>query len=137
MNKENLIALVFIFLLIIYVVYLHLPYKPTPLIMRLKYKLSLVDPKFAKYDIRESSSSSYTENKSTIYICCKDPKTGLYYDDDVLIYVCLHECAHVLSSRYGHHDQFKEIFRNLLDKARQVGVYKRGTIVPKNYCGLK
>lgn len=137
MNKENLIATIFVFSVIIYALYIHIPYKPTSLILRLKSKLALVDPKFANYDIRESTKSSYTENKTTIYICCKDPQTGAYYDDNILVYVCLHECAHVLSSKYGHDDQFKNIFKNLLTKAKQVGVYDSRYSIPRNYCGLK
>ncbi len=111
-------------------------YIPSPIILKLKYKLALVNPKFANYDIREGNSS-YTENKSTIYICTKDPKTKQYYSDNTLIYVCLHECAHVLSQDYGHHEEFNRILKQLIEKAENAGIYNSSIPVPKTYCGLQ
>ncbi len=112
------------------------PYVPTPLVLNLKRKLALVNPRFSNYDIRESNSS-FTENKSTIYICTRDPKTGKYYSDNTLIYVCLHECAHVMSQDYGHHNEFKNIFNQLINKSIKVGVYNPNIPIPPTYCGIK
>lgn len=111
-------------------------YTPSPLIIKLKKKLSLVDKRFLNYDIREGNSS-FTENKSTIYVCTKDPHTGHYYSDNTLIYVCLHECAHVMSEDYGHHDEFNKILNQLIRKATHIGIYNPNIPIPPTYCGLK
>ena len=131
-----------IYILIIFAVIVSLyvlfkkPYTPSPLIIRLKHKLARVDSRFINYDIREGGSS-YTENKSTVYICTKDPGTGMYYSDNTLLYVCLHECAHVLSEDYGHHEEFNKILEKLIKKATMVGIYNPNVPIPKTYCGLK
>ena len=117
---------------IVYIIYKNRKYNPSSLILRIKYKLSMVEPKFFNYDIRESSDSSYTENKSTIYLCTKDPKTGITYDDNILIYVALHECAHVLCENYGHDEEFKKKLSMLI-----IGIYNSNIPVPSDYCGLK
>jgi len=114
-------------------------YIPSPVIQRLKYKLSLIDPYFSTFDIREGSSS-FTQNKSTIYICIEDPKTKQIYDDNVLMYVCLHECAHMLThyDKYDeHHKTFKMVMNDLLKKATILGLYDPRYSVPPTYCGLK
>lgn len=114
------------------------PYRPSPIIKRLKYKVSLVNPKFASYDIREATEGSYTENKTVVYICTKDPETKKYYTDNTLIYVTLHECAHMLDKTFNdaHDEKFKKIFKELLDKAEAIGIYNPKIPIPPTYCGL-
>jgi predicted metal-dependent hydrolase len=97
-----------------------------------------MEPRIVDLDIRESSKESYTNNKETIYICTKDPKTKLYYSDNTLIYVLLHELAHMKDHQYNpHHDEkFKEILENLLLKAESYGLYNPNQGIPSDYCGL-
>lgn len=135
LNNYFLYTLILLFLFVLF--YKNKPYKPSPLILKLKYKLGLINSKFLNYDIRESKDSSYTENKSIIYICTKDPKTQQYYDDNILLYVCLHECAHCLSIDYGHHEEFNKILKSLTEKATILGIYDPTVKIPSDYCGLK
>lgn len=113
------------------------PPPPPDIIKEIKYRISYVDPRFEHFDIRESTSSSYTEDKTVIYICTKDPKTKQYYDMNTLVYVCLHECAHMISKKYdGHGDEFKKILSKLVQIAKMRGIYDPRIPVPDTYCGL-
>ena len=44
---------------------------------------------------------SYTINKKRVHICLTD-ENGKYYDKNMLIYVTLHELAHVRCDEVGH-----------------------------------
>ena len=52
----------------------------------------------------------------------------------MLVYVGLHELAHVLCDEIGHTDKFYAIFDKLMDKAEEIGVYDRNIPVVDNYC---
>lgn len=76
---------------------------------------------------------SYTINKEEVYICLKDEK-GDYYDENMLIYVLLHEMAHVLCNEIGHTQKFREIFDDLLRKAAEIGIYDNMKAPIADYC---
>lgn len=76
---------------------------------------------------------SYTINKKRIHICLKD-KEGQYYDKNMLIYVTLHELAHVRCNEVGHTPKFHEIFQEILSVAEKNGIYNSNIPVVKDYC---
>jgi beta-lactamase regulating signal transducer with metallopeptidase domain len=76
---------------------------------------------------------SYTINKEEIYICLKD-ENGEYYDENMLMYVTLHEMAHVLCDEIGHTPKFREIFDDLLRKASDIGIYDNTKPPIPDYC---
>ena len=53
----------------------------------------------------------------------------------MLIYVSLHEIAHVLCKSHGHTPEFYNIFDNLLQRAKDQGVYTDEIPQIKNYRG--
>ena len=75
---------------------------------------------------------TYTINKAKTYVCLTD-ENGDYYNDHTLIYVILHEMAHVLCDEIGHTDKFHKIFDNILDKAVECGLHDRNINIPNNY----
>lgn len=76
---------------------------------------------------------SYTLNKEKIFLCMKD-ENGEYYNTNMLIYVLLHEIAHVKNHTVGHDENFQRIFDGLLKEAKKRKVYD-DTIPPvSNYC---
>jgi len=79
---------------------------------------------------------SYTINKEDIYLCLKD-ENNQYYDDNMLMYVLLHEIAHHLCTEIGHTKLFHEIFDILLDKAKEMNIYDPNLSLNKNYCNYK
>lgn len=135
----NLGIILSIITVICVLAYFQKPYTPPPIIIELKKRVSLVHPMLGKFDIRESFSSSYTQNKTTIYICTRDPSTKKYYNYNTLVYVCLHECAHMLSGVYDHEHttkEFRTVFDGLLKRATMIGLYDPNIPIPPTYCGL-
>jgi hypothetical protein len=83
--------------------------------------------------------TSYTVNKGEhIYMCIRpDRAASEFEDDNVIMFVALHELAHVMSKAIGHKRDFKRNFRMLLKHAEKRGYYKYHPyhIKPKKYCG--
>lgn len=130
---------IFILLIIVGLLCVYLVSLPTEKehfhIVSLKEKLTVIDPKFKDLDIRESNSS-YTEDKSIIYLCLRD-KAGMYYNENTLMYVALHEIAHLLNKEdYGHTPAFHKMFDKLLCKAASKGVYDPELPHPDEYCDV-
>jgi len=82
------------------------------------------------------SNKSYTINKEKIYLCLND-ENGDYYHDNMLIYVLLHELAHVCCDEIGHTQKFHNIFDKLLKKSHEMGIYNSSIPVIQNYCEHK
>lgn len=76
---------------------------------------------------------SYTLNKKNIYLCLKDANKK-YYDINSLMYVSLHEIAHVLCEEIGHTQRFAKIFNALLNHASSLNLYDPNKPFVKNYC---
>ena len=90
-----------------------LPYDPK--IDELKNKLALVHPESQKLTFY-NDKKSYTINKKKVHLCIKD-ENGQYYNDNMLVYVSLHELAHVLCDEVGHTPKYWAIFDALLEEA--------------------
>ena len=69
------------------------------------------------------SSNSYTVNKKVVYLCLVDKTTQKRYDKNTVIYVLIHELAHVLCDEIGHTDKYREIFDDLILEATTLGIY--------------
>lgn len=86
-----------------------------------------------------NTDTSYTVNKGEkLILCLADRKTDKLYDYNLLIYVLIHELAHIMNSTYGHDDAFKKTFRQLIDIAEEIGIYEYEDYhkYPKHYCGM-
>lgn len=79
---------------------------------------------------------SYTINKHDMHLCLEDID-GEYYNDNILIYVILHELAHVFCDEIGHTDKYFGIFNKLIEIADRVGIYDKKVMLPSEYCGIK
>lgn len=87
-----------------------------------------------------NSDTSYTINKGEqIVLCLADRQTDNLYSYNVLMYVLIHELAHILNVSYGHDENFKKIFKYILQKASDLNLYKYEDYknYPINYCGLE
>ncbi len=89
--------------------------------------------------IKTSKLSSYTISKQEVALCLRQNQNGSLYDINTLMYVVVHEYAHVMSEGLGHDVEFIKNFAVLLRIAValkqyiQVDYSKR----PVNYCGLQ
>lgn len=106
-----------------------------PILDQVRSNFSMLNPEYANIPLREGDSA-YTENKSVITLCLKNPENGKYYDINTLMYVSLHELAHIISKTHGHNDEFRENFSKLLKKAAQIGIYNPRIPIPDTYCGV-
>lgn len=130
------VILIFIFLFLLYYLVSKRIYElyseNDPIIIRIKKNLMKLDSSAEKIRIYESNKS-YTINKKIIYICIKNKKNQ-YYDFNMLMYVAIHELAHVLCDEIGHTKKFYSIFNNLLDKAENLNMYNPTIPIISNYC---
>ncbi len=85
--------------------------------------------------------TSYTVNKGDhMYMCIRErDEDNRLIDDNTLMFVALHELAHVMTKSIGHETDFKENFRLLLKHAQKRGYYKYVPyhLKPKKYCGTQ
>jgi hypothetical protein len=98
---------------------------------------ALNNPNILKNLVMIEDKESCTINKSTIHLCTKDPQNGQEYDKNTLMFVVLHELAHVLCEDIGHSEKFSAINTSLLNYAVQKGLYDPSKPFVKNYCNLK
>jgi len=109
-----------------------------PTLGQVRANFSRLDQKYAKIPLRVGDSA-YTENKEVITLCLADPETNHYYDINTIMYVSLHELAHVITPEgYAEHGpEFKQNFSNLLRKATEEGIYNPRIPIPATYCKVK
>ena len=87
-----------------------------------------------KYD----NEVAYSVNKGErIGLCVM--KGNKMQDENTMMFVLLHELAHVMSPNYDHDDIFWENFKLLIEKAIECGVYKYVNYYEnsKMFCGRK
>lgn len=91
---------------------------------------------------QDESYTSYTVNKGEkIVICLRSRSISEYnktHDLNTVMYVVIHELAHVACPEYGHTPLFKEIFKFLLKQSSSIGIYIIINYVnfPVDYCGM-
>ena len=106
------------------------------IIAHLKSILRMIAPEIVNYNI-QPGIESVTVNKENIFICLRDPKTKKIYPLDILLFVTLHEFAHVLSKTYStksHNGEFKNNFNNLLKQAYKKNFLTSNIVIPDDYC---
>lgn len=104
-----------------------------PVLLKIREHLRPLHPKVDGLKFYEGTKS-YTINKKKVYLCLKDENKN-YYNFNMLIYVAIHELAHVLCDEIGHTPKFHIIFKQLLEKAEALGIYDSSIPIIKNYCG--
>jgi len=107
--------------------------KEDPKLQHLKSYIAQVRPDMIDRIVLLEDTKSYTINKKKIYMCLRD-ENGDYYHDNMLLFVVLHELAHVLCDEIGHTDKFQQIFQVLLDDAVKLGIYDPEIEPVQNYC---
>ena len=99
---------------------------------------------FKKTKIEEApddDGSSFTINKGEMMgICLREKNESRpFHDYNTLLFVVIHEMAHVASVSEGHNSEFITNFRWLLREAKQFGYYDPVNYQnsPMTYCGVK
>lgn len=101
------------------------------------------DEKIKDFNLTENAPdgtyTSYTVNKGDeIALCLRSRKDGTLHDINLIMYVVLHELAHVACPEIDHTPLFKKIFIFFLIQAENIDIYKhmRYDINPREYCGV-
>lgn len=88
----------------------------------------------------EPNSSTYTINKGELMAIClrKKNDTKDFYNMDLLLFVIIHELAHVMTVSEGHSQEFMANFKFILHEATRCGLYQpvdysRNKL---DYCGV-
>jgi hypothetical protein len=90
----------------------------------------------------DAEHTSYSVNKGEAVHMCLRQRGGQseeLVNENVLMFVALHEMAHMVTPTIGHDAQFWNNFGWLLEKAETLGVYKSTNFRehPVSYCGVK
>jgi hypothetical protein len=89
-----------------------------------------------------SKDTSYSENKGQkIVVCLRDKTKAPQYplvDVNTVMFVVLHEMAHLMTETIGHTQEFWANFRRMLQDASQLGLYTPVNYAsrPTPYCGM-
>jgi len=107
---------------------------------RVKVLVSRFNPEnFSENDIT-ADSTSYSENKGERIVVCIRDKAPPYpfVDDNTVMFVLLHEMAHLMTTTVGHTPEFWVNFKRILHDAVQCGIYTpvNYTKTPTAYCGM-
>jgi hypothetical protein len=88
----------------------------------------------------EDDTSSYTVNKGElIALCIRNKENKDFHDWNTLLFVLIHELAHVASVTTGHNEEFVHNFKWLLQRANEAGIYSPVDYskAPITYCGVR
>jgi hypothetical protein len=89
-----------------------------------------------------SPDTSYSENKGQkIVVCLRDKKKPPQYplvQENTVMFVMLHEMAHLMTETIGHTQEFWANFKRMLQDAIQIGIYTPVNYAqnPVPYCGM-
>jgi hypothetical protein len=93
-----------------------------------------------------SKDTSYSENKGEKIVIClrdkNDPPAYPFVDMNTVMFVVLHEMAHLMTAELSsgkHTPEFWANFRRLLEDASRIGIYTPVNYAksPVDYCGMK
>ncbi|CAK0773842.1 WLM domain-containing protein [Gammaproteobacteria bacterium] len=88
----------------------------------------------------DQSDTSFTINKGeSIHFCLttRDDESNIY-DNNIMLFVAIHELAHIGCHSVGHTPEFNKFFQYILSHAVELGIYKYQNYYKKNeeYCGI-
>jgi hypothetical protein len=99
------------------------------------------NPTTIKETLPTSEYTAYTENKGEKLAFClnKNNKNNEnLIDQNTLMFVAIHEIAHIMTFSVGHTEEFWLNFKFLLENAVELGIYEPIDYKknPKNYCDM-
>ena len=107
------------------------------------YKLfiSRFNPDVLEENDLTADSTSYSENKGEKLVICLRDKTKEPYpfvEENTVMFVLIHEMAHLMTSSIGHTPEFWNNMRVLLHDCVKLGIYKAVNYSknPVHYCGM-
>ncbi len=86
----------------------------------------------------ELGYTSYSVNKGEKIVLCLRQKDNSLVDENVIMYVAIHELGHLATDEVGHTKKFWDNFKWILGEAIEISVYKKVDFEadPQSYCGI-
>tara|TARA_Y100000992_G_scaffold302453_1_gene276702 strand:- start:1192 stop:1788 length:597 start_codon:yes stop_codon:yes gene_type:complete len=106
-----------------------------------KRLVSKFNPSKIKETLPTSEYTAYSENKGEkLAFCLNENKKNNenLIDKNTLMFVALHEMAHIASKSVGHNDEFWYNFKFFIEESESIQIYKPIDYKKenKNYCGM-
>ena len=88
---------------------------------------------------KDAEYTSYSVNKGQKISICIRNKDNSFIDNNTVIFVVIHELAHVMTDSIGHTEEFWDNMKYLLEKAEEINIYtpQDYNTNPVNYCGME
>jgi WLM domain len=85
-----------------------------------------------------SGYTSYSISKGERIVLCLRQTDDSFADPNVVLYVALHELAHLGTISIGHKPEFWKLFSDILKEAVSIGIYKKVDYSkqPAPFCGI-
>jgi hypothetical protein len=106
--------------------------------------INLLNQRYKNVIIKENTENnnytSYSVNKGEeIIFCIRSKIDNSLHDINLIMYVAVHEFAHVACPEIGHTPLFKKIFKFLLESAMDINIYKYDNyrMNEQEYCGIQ
>lgn len=90
-------------------------------------------------DIDDDDTSFSIDKGEELHLCLRNKKDFKLHQINILMFVTIHELAHLMSKSYGHNEEFNKNFIFLLKESIKIGIYKNVDYSKKkeNYCGME
>jgi hypothetical protein len=107
---------------------------------RVQLLVNRFNPDVLSESLPNTSYTSYSVDKGKKIVFClrsKDDKAELI-DMNTIMFVAIHELAHIMTKSIGHTEEFWDNMRYLLKQGIKVGVYQKVDYSksPVKYCGM-
>lgn len=90
-------------------------------------------------DIDDNDTSFSIDKGQELHLCLRDKKSLKLHKINILMFVTIHELAHLMSKSYGHNGEFNKNFIFLLKESIKIGIYTNIDYSRKktDYCGME
>lgn len=108
-----------------------------------KYNKKLKDNFNSDYiteNIPGSQYVAYSVNKGEeLSLCVREKDTEKFMDDNIILFVAIHELSHIMTPENGHTPLFWDNMKYLLEQGSRMGIYKPVDYgkYPEMYCGME
>ena len=89
-------------------------------------------------DLSDSGTSYSIDKGKEVHLCIRNKEDAKLHQINLLMYVSVHELAHISATSFGHNSEFGENFKWLLQQAVKCGIYTPVDYSKKAelYCGM-